>query len=282
MTHYLTFSKMQGLGNDYLYFDCTQNPFPRPETASPILSDRHFGVGGDGIILILQSNIADFRMRMFNIDGSEAQMCGNGVRCIAKYVYEKGLTTKTTINLETLGGIKELKLHLKDNIVDSVEVDMGEPIFQGLKIPTILNTDRVLNETIRVKDREFIISSVSMGNPHCVIFTDEIDDEIFKAYSPLLEVHEFFPERVNVHFAKVISPKQIKMRVWERGCGETLSSGTSASAVAVLSHTLGYTERDVMVELRGGNLKVTYREDNRVIIQGPAKFTFEGTVPVTW
>ncbi len=273
---------MQGLGNDYLYFDCTKNEFPRPEKATPILSDRHFGVGGDGIILILKSEVADFRMRMFNIDGTEAQMCGNGVRCIARYVYDKGLTTKHSITLETLGGIKELKLNFINDSVTSVEVDMGKPEFNGKKIPTICDKDNVFNETIVVKDKEFTISCVSMGNPHGVIFVQEIDDKMFNTYSPHLEVHEFFPERANVHLAQIISRDKIKVRIWERGCGETLSSGTSASAVAVLAYELGLTNREVTTELRGGDLKVIYREDGHVINQGPAEFVFEGAVPITW
>lgn len=282
MENKLSFSKMQGLGNDYLYFDCTENLFPRPEKATPILADRHFGVGGDGIILIMKSECADFRMRMFNVDGSEAQMCGNGVRCVARYVYDKGLTKANNITLETLGGIKDLKLNFAGDKVSSIEVDMGIPIFKGKEIPTICDKDKVFNESIFVKDREFKISCVSMGNPHGVVFVPVIEDEMFETYCPHLEVHEFFPERANVHLAQVVSRDRIKVRIWERGCGETLASGTSASAVAVLAHELGFTDREVTTELRGGDLKVIYREDGHIINQGPAEFVFEGAVPVTW
>lgn len=273
---------MQGLGNDYLYFDCTSKEFPNPEQAAIFLSDRHFGVGADGIILIAKSDIADFRMIMFNADGSEGKMCGNGIRCIGKYVYEKGFTKKNDLKIETRGGVKELKLKIHDNKVSSIEVDMGVPIFNGLEIPTTINSIKVLNEPLTILGREFLFSSVSMGNPHCVIFVPSITDALLNNYGPLIEHHQNFPERVNVEFVEVVSKNRLKMRVWERGSGETLACGTGASAVAVMSHELGYTNADVVVELLGGDLRVIYREDKHVINEGPAEFVFEGTVPVTW
>lgn len=282
MTHYLNFSKMQGLGNDYIYFNCTDSEFPKPELGSITLSDRHFGVGGDGIILIMRSEIADFRMRMFNADGSEGKMCGNGIRCIGKYVYEKGLIKKDVVEIETLTGNKTLKLQIKNEKVTSVEVDMGTPIFNGLDIPTTLDKDRILNELVIAENAEFQFSAVSMGNPHCVIFVPEATDYLVNTIGPLIENHKLFPERANIEFVEIISRSRLKMRVWERGSGETLACGTGASAVAVISSILGHTERDVTVELKGGDLRIIYREDDHVINQGPAEFTFEGTVPVTW
>jgi len=282
MNKYINFIKMQGLGNDYLYFDCTQSQFPEPEKAAPILSDRHFGVGGDGIILILKSEVADFRMSMFNADGSEAQMCGNGIRCVGKYVYEKGLTNKEFISIETLGGVRDITLQITNKHVSLVSVDMGVPIFNGPEIPTNLHKEKIFNEKLNVKDKEFVFSAVSMGNPHCVIFVPEITDVLVAIYGPLIEKHHLFPSRVNVEFVEILSKSKLKMRVWERGSGETLACGTGASAVGVIAHKLGLTEPEVNVELLGGNLRVICQKNNHVIIQGPAEFVFEGTVPITW
>ncbi len=274
----MKFTKMHGIGNDYIYFNCLDNDIKDPNGLSVALSDRHFGVGGDGIVMIMRSKVADFRMRMFNADGSEGKMCGNATRCIGKYVYEKGLTDKTEFTLETLGGIKVLKLNVSDGKVISVTVDMGKAILKPADIPVLLNGDCIVSKKTILAGKEHEITCVSMGNPHCVIFTKEIDNLNLEKIGPDYENDPIFPERVNTEFVEIIDNKTLKMRVWERGSGETWACGTGASAVcvaAVLNGICDY-DTDVLVKLRGGDLTINYKKDGTVYMTGPATFVFDG------
>lgn len=280
----LYFTKMHGAGNDYVYIDALASPTSvdlkntdLPELARRI-SDRHFGVGGDGLIAILPSANADFRMRMFNADGSEAQMCGNGTRCVAKYLYDKGFTDKITFSLETLGGIKILHLHVKDGKVESVTVDMGAAHMLRGEIPVTGDKDTVMiDQRVIADDRVFEITAVNMGNPHGVIFTDEIDDRLVHHYGSILEHSDIWPERANIEFVKVISPKRLQMRVWERGSGETLACGTGACASLVAAYKKGLAESEAILELLGGELQIKYDEQNsHVYMTGPAVTVADG------
>ena len=274
----MKFTKMHGIGNDYIYFNCLDNDINDPNGLSVALSDRHFGVGGDGIVMIMRSEIADFRMRMFNADGSEGKMCGNATRCIGKYVYEKGLTDKTEFTLETLGGIKVLKLNVSDGKVISVTVDMGKAILKPADIPVLLDGDCIVSKKTMLAGKEHEITCVSMGNPHCVIFTKDIDNLNLEKIGPDYENDPIFPERVNTEFVEIIDNKTLKMRVWERGSGETWACGTGASAVcvaAVLNGICDY-DTDVLVKLRGGDLTINYKKDGTVYMTGPATFVFDG------
>ena len=274
----MKFTKMHGIGNDYIYFNCLDNDIKDPNGLSIALSDRHFGVGGDGIVMIMRSEIADFRMRMFNADGSEGKMCGNATRCIGKYVYEKGLTDKTEFTLETLGGIKVLKLNVSDGKVISVTVDMGKAILKPADIPVLLDGDCIVSKKTMLAGKEHEITCVSMGNPHCVIFTKDIDNLNLEKIGPDYENDPIFPERVNTEFVEIIDNKTLKMRVWERGSGETWACGTGASAVcvaAVLNGICDY-DTDVLVKLRGGDLTINYKKDGTIYMTGPATFVFDG------
>ena len=274
----MKFTKMHGIGNDYIYFNCLDNDIKDPNGLSIALSDRHFGVGGDGIVMIMRSEIADFRMRMFNADGSEGKMCGNATRCIGKYVYEKGLTDKTEFTLETLGGIKVLKLNVSDGKVISVTVDMGKAILKPADIPVLLDGDCIVSKKTILAGKEHEITCVSMGNPHCVIFTKDIDNLNLEKIGPDYENDPIFPERVNTEFVEIIDNKTLKMRVWERGSGETWACGTGASAVcvaAVLNGICDY-DTDVLVKLRGGDLTINYKKDGTMYMTGPATFVFDG------
>lgn len=271
---------MHGIGNDYIYFDCTKEEIAEPEKLAVRLSDRHFGVGGDGIVLICSSQVADFKMRMFNIDGSEGKMCGNASRCIGKYVYDKGLTDKTVVTLETLGGIKVLNLTLGDDgKVSSVTVDMGKAVLNPQSIPVKFDGDRLVGETVNIAGGLHKITAVSMGNPHCVIFTD---DDVLKLelekIGPSFENDPIFPERVNTEFVNIIDDNTLKMRVWERGSGETMACGTGACAVAVSAVENGICKRDtdITVKLLGGDLNIRYTSDGTVYMTGPAAFVFDG------
>lgn len=276
----MRFTKMEGLGNDYIYVDCMAGePASDWENLSIRMSDRHFGVGADGIILIMPSKVANFRMRMFNADGSEGKMCGNGSRCVAKYVYDNGLTHKTEVTLETLAGIKVLKMHLgADGKVDTVTVDMGEPILTAAEVPALSASERMVEETLpTAKHGDFAVTAVSMGNPHGVIFVDEITDELVLGAGPELERHSAFPDRANIEFVKVIDGETVQMRVWERGSGETLACGTGACATAVAAALTGRTNRKVTVKLIGGDLSIEWNEkDNHVYMTGPARTVFTG------
>ena len=248
----MKFTKMQGLGNDYVYVNCFKEKIDNPPKVAKIVSDRHFGIGSDGLIMINPSKVADFEMEMYNADGSRGEMCGNGIRCVAKYVYDYGLTDKTHISVETLGGIKYLDLTVKDGKVALVRVDMGEPELDPEKIPIIMKgysdeTDRVLNAQIKVDGKEYHMTGVSMGNPHDVVYIDDVQGLDIEKIGPKFENHERFPQRINTEFARVIDRKTVEMRVWERGSGETLACGTGACAVAVASILNGYIEREVEI-----------------------------------
>ncbi len=280
----IKFTKMHGLGNDYVYIDCTSKTGQKIERESDLakfVSDRHFGIGSDGLILICDSKIADFKMRMFNYDGSEAEMCGNGIRCVGKFVYDKGLTNKVVITVETLAGIKTLNLNVEDGEVKTVKVDMGEPILLPDQIPVVSDECPVRNLNIQAEDRTFKFSCVSMGNPHAITIVDRAKDFDVEQYGKVLEVDNHFPKRTNVEFIELIDKNNIKMRVWERGAGETFACGTGACASVVACVINEYTNRSVTVELLGGNLNIEWsKEDNHVYMTGPATTVFEGTINI--
>ena len=251
-----------------------------PEKVSVVLSDRHKGVGGDGLVLIMPSDVADFRMRIFNADGSEAMMCGNATRCIGKYVYDMGLTDKTNVTLETNSGIKYLTLYLKGNKVDSVTVDMGKAILVPKDIPVNSDLDRFVCQPVEVCGKTWDITCVSMGNPHAVIFTEGVAELDLEKIGPHFENHELFPNRVNTEFAEVIDDHTLNMRVWERGSGETFAcgTGTCATVVAAVLNGICRQDEEVLVHLRGGDLRITYKSDGTVLMTGPAEYVFEGNV----
>jgi len=277
----MRFTKMQGAGNDYIYLDCFRQAPPRdPAALSRAISDRHFGVGSDGLILICPSERADARMRMFNADGSEAEMCGNGVRCVAKYVHDHDLARKPTLTIETGRGVLTLDLEVRGGKVRRVRVDMGEPILQAARIPTTLPGDPPVNVPLAVGDRTLTVTCVSMGNPHCVTYVDEVTDALVLGVGPQVERHAAFPRRVNAEFVRVNRPDDVTMRVWERGSGETLACGTGACAVAVAGVLTARTARTVTAHLPGGDLELHWSEkDNRVYMTGPAVEVFSGEWP---
>lgn len=272
----LKFTKMEGIGNDYIYFDGINQDIPMNPMFIKKISDRHLGIGSDGMIVILNSKHYDFQMRMFNRDGSEAKMCGNGIRCFAKFVYDHHLTEKTYLEVETLGGIKKLWLKVKDGKVSSVKVDMGEPIVKTQLIPCIYHKESMINELITIDNEEYCLTSLSMGNPHTVIFVDHLDIDI-KKIGPKFEKNVMFPESVNTEFVKVIDRQHLKMRVWERGSGETRACGTGACAVMYASYLNGLCDEHVQVELLGGSLDISYAEGH-IFMNGPAITVFEGTI----
>lgn len=278
----LQFTKMHGLGNDYVYMDAINQKIENRSELAKFVSDRHFGIGSDGLILICPSEKADFRMQMFNQDGSEAEMCGNGIRCVGKFVYDKGLTKKETITVETLAGIKTLVMTAKNGKIETARVDMGEPILEPEKIPVISNENPVKSLKLEAEDNDFTFTCVSMGNPHAVTFIKEdVNKFDICKYGAKLEVNKAFPKKANIEFINVIDDKTLKMRVWERGAGETLACGTGACASVVASVLNGYTERDVNVNLLGGKLNVKWdKNDNHVYMTGPANIVFEGTINV--
>lgn len=276
----LQFTKMHGLGNDYVYMDAINQKIENRSELAKFVSDRHFGIGSDGLILICPSEKADFRMQMFNQDGSEAEMCGNGIRCVGKFVYDKGLTNKETITVETLAGIKTLVMTAKNGKIETARVDMGEPILEPEKIPVISNENPVKNLRLEEEERNFTFTCVSMGNPHAVTFIEEdVNKFDICKYGAKLEVNKAFPKKANIEFINVIDDKTLKMRVWERGAGETLACGTGACAVTVAAILNGYTERTVTVHLLGGDLKIEWsKNDNHVYMTGPATTVFEGEI----
>ena len=278
----IKFTKMHGLGNDYVYIDATSKTGQEindPSSLAKFVSDRHFGIGSDGLILICDSDVADFKMRMFNYDGSEAEMCGNGIRCVGKFVYDKGLTNHDLITIETLAGIKILKLNVVDGKVDTVRVDMGEPILDPELIPVVSDESIVKNLKLNAEGKDFIFSCVSMGNPHAITIVDNVKDFQVEKYGSVLEVDKHFPKRSNIEFIELVNKSKIKMRVWERGAGETLACGTGACASAVACNLNGYTDKRVTVELLGGNLDIEWSDvDNHVYMTGPATTVFEGTL----
>ncbi len=276
----MNFTKMHGIGNDYIYINCFTETVTDPEKISVILSDVRKGIGSDGLVLIMPSDTADFRMRIFNADGSEAMMCGNATRCIGKYVYEKGLTDKTDITLETNSGIKYLTLAVKNGKVRSVTVDMGKAVLLPKDIPVDSPLDRFIAQPVEVGGCSYDITCVSMGNPHAVLFMDDIDSLDLEQIGPEFENHRLFPARVNTEFIQVIDSHTLRMRVWERGSGETFACGTGAcaSAVAAVLNGICPRDEDILIHLRGGDLIINYRSDETVIMTGPAEFICDGSV----
>ena len=273
----MKFTKMQGCGNDYVYMNCTENEIINAAELAVKISDRHFGVGSDGLILIKSSDKADFFMDMYNNDGSRGKMCGNGIRCVAKYVYDYGLTDKEQLRIETLSGIRTLELMIEEGKVSSVTVDMGSPVLTPERIPVVSDKDRIVNEPVVIGEKEYAITCISMGNPHVVIFVKDTDAFPVETIGPLFENNLLFPERVNTEFVQVVDRNHIKMRVWERGSGETLACGTGACASAVACILNGLTEDEVRVSLLGGDLNIRYdRDNNKVYMTGPSVTVFEG------
>lgn len=275
----MKFTKMHGIGNDYVYVNCFQEKVENPSAVSQFVSDRHFGIGSDGLILIKPSDCADFEMDMYNADGSQSGMCGNGIRCVAKYVYDYGLTDKTSISVSTGSGIKYLDLTVEDGKVSLVKVDMGAPILKSSEVPVVSDKEQVVDETITVLGKEYQMTCVSMGNPHCIVRVADVDDFDLEKIGPNFENHPCFPARVNAEFIKVLDRKTVQMRVWERGSGETWACGTGACAVAVACILNGWTDDEVLVHLRGGDLKIHWdREKNTVFMTGPATVVFDGEI----
>lgn len=275
------FCKMQATGNDFVIVDCIKNKFEYSlEMLSKFLCDRHFGIGGDGVIYIEESDIADFKMRIFNSDGSEAEMCGNGIRCFAKYVFEKKLTNNEKIKIETLAGMKELELIIENRTVLFAKVDMGKPIFEYSEIPVIYS-DITENGSIKIdiENNEYEVFPISMGNPHVVCFVENVEKIDVEKIGAIIEDYKYFPKKTNVEFVEVIDKENIKVRVWERGVGETLSCGTGACSASVMSIIKKSTESELTVDLRGGKLKIQYNKD-KLILSGPASIAFEGTIDI--
>ena len=273
----MKFTKMHGIGNDYVYMDCTRERLENPGEIARLVSDRHKGIGSDGLILIQSSDEADFEMAMYNADGSYGKMCGNGIRCVAKYVYDNGLTDKTEISVISGGAVKYLKLTVENGKVKKVRVNMGEPILKPSEIPVVGEGDKLVAAPIVVDNQVYEMTCVSMGNPHAVVFMDGVDDLKIEEIGPKFEQHERFPDRVNTEFVERMDRKNLKMRVWERGSGETMACGTGACATAVAAILNGYAERDVTVHLLGGDLEISWDEtDNCVYMTGPAATVFTG------
>jgi diaminopimelate epimerase len=270
---------MQGLGNDYIYVNAFTEKVEDPSSLAKRLSDRHFGVGSDGLVLILPSQSEDFQMRMFNSDGSEAEMCGNAIRCVGKYVYDHQMTVKKNLTIETLAGVKVLELLLgEDGKVHTVCVDMGEPILNPKEVPIDSNLERFVAQKVQIHDKEYEMTAVSMGNPHVITYVDRVEDYPVLKEGPGIEVHPLFPKKVNAEFVEILDPKTLKMRVWERGAGETLACGTGACAVLVASVLNGFCEREATVKLLGGDLKISWKENNHVYMEGPAVKVFDGEI----
>lgn len=302
----MKFTKMHGLGNDYIYVNCFEEKIKEPSKIARFISDRHKGIGSDGLILIGPSKKADFRMQIFNADGSVAEMCGNGIRCVGKYVFDRGMTEKEELEIETLAGIRRLKLHIKKQeelnnwdeeinnirnccrtssdgrIVTSVTVDMGTPILTADKIPVISKNTQVINETVMINHMNYRMTAISMGNPHAVVFVKNVKGVDLPLLGPAFEYHGRFPKRINTEFVEVLDRNTINVRVWERGAGETLACGTGACAAVVASVLNNLTEREVTVKLLGGDLKVEWRQsDNLVYMTGPAQTVYDGAIDDT-
>ena len=277
----MKFTKMHGIGNDYVYVNCFNETIKDPSAVSKYVSDRHFGVGSDGLIMINPSKVADFEMEMYNADGSRGEMCGNGIRCVGKYVYDYGLTDKTRISVETLGGIKYLDLTVEDGKVKLVWVDMGSPKLTPADIPIIAEEDSVIKAPILVDGKEYRMTGVSMGNPHAVVYVDDVKELEIEKIGPKFKKQQRIPKRINTEFAKVLDKNTVEMRVWERGSGETLACGTGACAVAVASILNGLTENQVTVKLLGGDLQIEWdRAADKVYMTGPAEISFEGEIRI--
>ncbi len=284
----MRFTKMHGLGNDYVYVNCFKEKIENPPAVARFVSDRHFGVGADGLILICPSAEADFKMEMYNADGSRGEMCGNGIRCVAKYVYDYRLTDKSRISVETLGGTKYLELTVRDGKVALVKVDMGKPELEASKIPVILDgasgggdNRHVIHEPILVNGTQYHMTGVSMGNPHAVVFVEDVKNMDLEKIGPYFENHERFPQRINTEFVKVIDENTLEMRVWERGSGETLACGTGACAALAAGVLNGFTKNKAEVRLLGGALQIEWdREANRIYMTGPAVTVFDGEIDI--
>ena len=280
----IKFTKMHGIGNDYVYVNCFSQPMPESDEdtgrISKQISDRHFGIGSDGLILIRPSEKADFEMAMYNADGSRSEMCGNGIRCVAKYVYDHKLTNKTTVTVETLGGIKTLKLFPEEGQVKKVTVDMGVPVLEAQNIPVICDTEKAIKEPICVNGNDLFMTCVSMGNPHAVFFTEDVSEIDLKSIGPFFENHERFPKRINTEFVRVCDRQNISMRVWERGSGETLACGTGACACVVACVLNDLTQNEVRVHLLGGDLDINWDKDDHVYMTGEATEVFSGEIEI--
>ena len=274
----IKFTKMHGIGNDYVYINCFTEQVDNPSELAKIMSPRRFSVGADGVILICPSEMADAKMRMFNLDGSEGKMCGNGIRCVGKFVYDSGIAHKDTITIETSSGIKTLYITDKDGVAETITVDMGKAELSPEKIPAIADCDTIIDTAITVDGNSYNITAVSMGNPHAVTFCDEIESLNLENIGPHFEHHEMFPQGVNTEFIRVIDESTLQMRVWERGSGETFACGTGACAAAVAAVLNGYCKRDteITVHLVGGDLFITYKNDGTVFMRGPATKVFDG------
>lgn len=275
----MKFTKMQGLGNDYVYVNCFKETIENPPEMAKKVSNRNFGIGSDGLIMINPSDVADFEMEMYNADGSRSEMCGNGIRCVGKYVYDYGLTEKEHISVETLAGIKYLDLTVEDGKVKLVKVDMGNPELVPANIPIVADGDRVIDEPINVNGTEYRMTGVSMGNPHAVVYVEDVKGLDIEKIGPAFENHERFPNRVNTEFVKVLDRNTVEMRVWERGSGETMACGTGACAVAVACILNGLTEDKVTVKLLGGDLQIEWdKEADKIYMTGPAEVSFDGEI----
>lgn len=275
----MKFTKMHGCGNDYIYVDCTKEMIPDPNGTALKLSDRHFGIGSDGLILVCPSEAADFRMAMYNSDGSEGAMCGNGIRCVAKFCYDKGLTDKEEIAIETKAGIKYIQLTIENGKAVKARVDMGAPMTRAEQIPVVGLGEEVIGKSVNVDGRDWVMTCVSMGNPHAIVWCDDVTNLDIEKVGPGFHDHPMFPDRVNTEFAKVLDRNHVQMRVWERGAGETWACGTGACATAVACYLNGLTDRNVTIHLLGGDLEIEVAEDT-VYMTGPATTVFEGEVEI--
>ena len=281
----MKFTKMQGIGNDYVYVNCFEETVEDPCETAKIVSDRHFGIGSDGLILIKPSDVADCQMDMYNLDGSQGAMCGNGIRCVAKYVYDYGIVKKENISVSTKSGIKYLDLTVRDGKVALVRVNMGSPVLTASQIPVVSSTEEMINAPLKVNGETYYITAVSMGNPHAIVYMTDVDHLDIGEIGPYFENHMAFPDRVNTEFVEVLDDHTLKMRVWERGSGETLACGTGACAVAVASILNGHVdgEKPVTVKLLGGDLEIFWdRQENLVYMTGPAATVFDGEIDLSF
>lgn len=276
----LKFTKMHGAGNDYIYINCFEETVKNPEKLAIKVSDRHFGIGSDGLILISPSDKADFKMNIYNADGSEGMMCGNGIRCVSKYVYDNGMTDKDEISVETRSGIKLIKMNVENGKVVSARVNMGEPILEAEKIPTKFDGENVIRQKLTIDEKEYEVTCVSMGNPHCIVYVDDVKDIDIEKIGPKFENNEMFPERINTEFVHVVSDTELDMRVWERGSGETLACGTGSCAVTVASVLCGYCKRntEIKINLLGGTLTDIWTDGGDVYMTGPAATVCTGEI----
>ena len=278
----MQFTKMQAYGNDYVYIDAINQKLDNLNELARFVSDHHFGIGSDGMVLICPSKVADFRMRIFNPDGTEAEMCGNAIRSVGKYVYDHKLTDKTNLTIETLGGIKNLDLMVENGLVTNIRANISKPIFDADKIPVNTSKDKFIMEDVKILDKTFKLSSLSWGNPHTVLFVDDVANFDVAKYGPAIENdREVFPNRTNVTFAEVVNKNYIKIREWERGTGETIGCGTGCASAVVIASTLGLTDRKCKVEQIGGILEIEYADDSELYMTGPSNFVFESEIDVS-